>query len=104
MKRGNLFSGEAPLEGERFDVLTTCRNVQIERITSGANVPPTPYVQTQDEWVALLSGEATLDVRGAEVHLKAGDWLLIPAGTPHTVVAVTAGARWLAVHIHPGGV
>jgi cupin 2 domain-containing protein len=104
MQRGNLFEGETPPSGERFDPLTTIRNVHIELITSSATPDPTLYVQSQDEWVALVAGAATLDVDGAEVRLAAGDWLLIPAGTPHRVLATTAGARWLAVHLHPPGV
>jgi cupin 2 domain-containing protein len=102
MQRGNLHDdGPAPATGERFDTLARVANVQIERITSSAAPDPTPYVQAQDEWVVLLAGEATLDVGGIETRLAAGDWLLLPAGTPHRVLATTAGARWLAVHVHP---
>lgn len=104
MKRGNLFEeSEVPAAGERFEVLARCGNVEVERIVSSAAPEPTRYVQRQDEWVALLAGEASLDVDGETVHLRPGDWILLPAGTPHSVVAATAGARWLAVHVHPAG-
>lgn len=98
----NLFAGAAPPDvGERFETLLHERNVLIERIVSGSEVVPTEYVQAQDEWVLLLTGEARLTVAGQPVSLKAGDHLFLPARTPHTVEQVSAGATWLAVHIHP---
>jgi cupin 2 domain-containing protein len=59
------------------------------------------YDQTQDEWVVLLEGEAELEVAGRHVRLRAGDWLVLPAHTSHRVLATSAGARWLAVHVAP---
>lgn len=98
----NLFSdAEAPITGERFDTLVQQGHVVIERIVSGSEVQPVEYVQAQDEWVVLLTGEAQLDVAGQPVSLKAGDHLFLPAQTPHTVTKVSSGAIWLAVHIHP---
>ncbi len=98
----NLFAdAQPPITGERFDILAQQGNVVIERIVSSANITPTEYVQVQDEWVILLTGEAQLDVAGQPVSLKAGDHLFLPAHTPHTVTQVSTGATWLAVHIHP---
>ncbi len=98
----NLFAdAQPPSTGERFDTLVQQGNVVIERIVSGADITPTEYIQAQDEWVILLTGEARLDVAGEPVSLKAGDHLFLPAHTPHTVTQVSAGATWLAVHIHP---
>lgn len=103
MRTGNLFADAAPPpEGERFEPLLALRNLLVERIVSSAAVAPGEYVQTQDEWVALLRGEATLRVAGEAVPLAAGDHLFLPAGTPHTVERVSEGALWLAVHLHPG--
>lgn len=102
MKIGNLFAGApAPEAGERFEPLLSHRNLVVERILSSAAIEPTEYVQPQDEWVALLQGEATLDVAGESVELRAGDYLFLPAGTPHSVRRVSQGALWLAVHLHP---
>ena len=99
---GNLFQDATPPAGsERFDVLLSHRNLVVERIVSSATTTPQEYVQTQDEWVALLSGEAVLRVAGDTVALKAGDHLFLPAGVPHTVEHVSEGAMWLAVHLHP---
>lgn len=101
MQSGNLFAdADAPARGERFDVLLSHRNLVVERIVSASDMTPTRYVQSQDEWVVLLGGEATLDLAGEHIALRSGDHLFIPAGTPHTVLRVTDGAMWLAVHLH----
>nr|MBF0683031.1 cupin domain-containing protein [Pseudomonas sp.] len=102
MPMGNLFADfEVPLDGERFDALLSHRNLMVERIISSADITPTDYVQSQDEWVVLLLGKATLEVAGEAVELRSGDYLFLPAGTPHVVRRVTNGALWLAVHLHP---
>lgn len=102
MHMGNLFDdADAPLKGERFEELLNHKNLVIERIVSSAATAPTEYVQRQDEWVALLQGEATLEVAGKPVELHSGDYLFLPAGTRHVVRRVTDGAIWLAVHLYP---
>jgi cupin 2 domain-containing protein len=58
-------------------------------------------VQPQDEWVVLVHGEAVLRVAGESVALASGDHLFLPARVPHSVERVSAGAIWLAVHVHP---
>lgn len=100
----NLFADAAPPpQGERFDTLLAHRHLQIERIVSSAHITPTEYVQTQDEWVVLLQGQALLEVAGQRVELVRGNHLFLPAGTPHTVLSTSEGALWLAVHLHPAG-
>ena len=101
MRTGNLLmDAGTPREGERFDTLLAHRNLVIERIVSSAAVNPTEYVQTQDEWVVLLQGGATLEVAGEAVELHPGDYAFLPAGTPHTLRRVSEGTLWLAVHLH----
>lgn len=101
MKPRNLFDDCSPPEaGERFDVLLEHRNLVVEHIVSSANVTPQQYVQTQDEWVLLVRGEAELEVAGECVTLKGGDHVFLPAGTAHTVKSASEGAMWLAVHLH----
>jgi cupin 2 domain-containing protein len=101
MRIGNLFDdADAPASGERFETLLTHRNLVVERIVSSADIVPTEYVQPQDEWVALLQGDATLDVAGILHDLRSGDCLFLPAGTPHTVKRVSEGTIWLAIHLH----
>ena len=102
MQPGNLFANaNPPPEGERFDKILRHKNLVVERIVSSAVVTPQEYVQPQDEWVVLVQGEAVLRVDGASVSLKAGDYLFLPAGTPHTVEKTSEGAMWVAVHLYP---
>ncbi|HET7832076.1 MAG TPA: cupin domain-containing protein [Gallionella sp.] len=102
MQTGNLFvDAIAPETGERFEQLLGHKNLVIERIVSSADITPCEYVQSQDEWVILLQGEAVLKVAGETTALKSGDYLFLPAGTPHTVERTSQGAIWLAVHLHP---
>lgn len=98
---GKLFTDTTPpLEGEHLQTLLSLRNLRIERIVSSAKAVGTRYQQSQDEWVALLAGSATLRVHEDSVELCAGDYLFLPANTPHTVTRVSAGAIWLAIHLH----
>jgi cupin 2 domain-containing protein len=101
---GNLFSGQTcPQTGELFGELLRCRNVSIERILSSDAPNPVRYDQVQDEWVILLEGRATLELAGAKLDLAPGDYVYIPAQTPHCVIATLPEPRcvWLAVHIYP---
>jgi len=101
MRTGNLFvDADVPLQGERFEALLNHKNLVIERIVSSAATTPSEYIQPQDEWVAMIRGEATLDIAGELFELHSGDYVFIPAGTPHTVRRVSDGALWLAVHLH----
>ena len=70
----------------------------IEQILSGRLSDPVSFEQAQDEWVVVLAGGARLIVDGADVELGPGDWLLLPAGCPHTVVETQPGTSWLAIH------
>jgi catechol 2,3-dioxygenase-like lactoylglutathione lyase family enzyme/mannose-6-phosphate isomerase-like protein (cupin superfamily) len=97
--RGNLFAADAPPDGERFDALARLRHTTIERIVSSARPGLDMYDQAQDEWVLLVRGTATLEVAGRSIELVAGDYVELLARTPHRVLATSAGALWLAVHV-----
>ena len=102
MPTRNLFAdAEAPLAGERFDTLLAHQNLHIERIVSSATAHTDTCVQTQDEWVVLIQGEAELQVADTTLTLTPGDHVFLPAGTPHAVKRTRAGTLWLAVHLHP---
>jgi mannose-6-phosphate isomerase-like protein (cupin superfamily) len=100
LQRGSLDANSPPSTGERFRELVRVRNVVVEEIVSSSSPEPVEYVQVQDEWVVVLDGEAVLEVDGAEVRLVRGDWVLLPAATPHRVLMTAPGTRWLAVHVH----
>lgn len=87
---------------EFFEDLLGRSGVRIERIVSrGHTTPPEqPYVQSWDEWVLVLQGSARLLLDGSgEYAMKAGDCMLIPAGTPHWVTYTADPTIWLAIHI-----
>jgi cupin 2 domain-containing protein len=97
----NLFQNAAPpVTGERFETLLKHKNLVIERICSSADIPLTPYVQTQDEWVLLIQGTAEIEIAGKLESFKSGDYVFLPANTPHCLKSVSEGALWLAVHLH----
>jgi quercetin dioxygenase-like cupin family protein len=98
---GRLGAHVVPESGEHFAVIARLGGVTIEEITSSADPDTTRQVQDHDEWVALLTGRAELEIDGATRELHAGDWLLLPAGTPHRVLRTEPGSRWLAVHAPP---
>lgn len=101
MQSGNLFSDAiAPQVGERFDTILTHKNLVIERIISSAVIAPQEYVQTQDEWVLLIQGEAELRVSGILMSLHKGDYIFLPAGVPHIVERTVDNTIWLAIHLH----
>lgn len=100
--RGRLLEPwSAPRTGERVDELTRIRNLVVEQILSGELKRPVDYVQEQDELVVVLAGDAALDVAGERLELAAGDWVLLPAGTPHRLLRTAPGTSWLAVHLFP---
>jgi len=104
MTTGNLYADLTDLAaGETFDDLWRQGHLRIERILSSAQPEPVLYLQEQDEWVLLLEGQALLEVNGERINLVAGDYLLIPARTPHRVLATHPDPRclWLAVHLYP---
>ncbi len=101
--RGRLLpTTSAPREGERVDVLVSAEDTIIEHILSGSLARPVEFLQDHIEWVVVLAGGAQLDVAGERVDLSPGEWVLIPAETPHRVMSTQAGTEWLAVHLPRG--
>ena len=97
----NLYDNLPSLStGEDFSVLLSHKNVVIERIVSSEEVDHKIYNQTQDEWFILLQGKAKLKVNDDIVALQSGNYLFLPAHTPHQVLETAKNTIWLAVHIH----
>lgn len=102
MIRGRLLNeSAAPSNGERIEELLQLRNLSVRQILSGRLDAPIDYCQDDDEWVVVLAGSAVLEVGGERVDLGVGDWILLPAGTPHRLVRTDPGTNWLAVHLYP---
>ena len=94
-----------PISGEACEDLWRQGNLRVERIVSSATPGSGLYDQEQDEWVMLVEGRAVLEVAGKRVPLSPGDFLVIPAHTPHRVLETHPEPRclWLAVHLYPAG-
>ncbi len=102
----NFFSNPlGPISGEACEDLWRQGNLRVERIVSSATPDPDLYDQEQDEWVMLVEGRAVLEVAGKRVSLSPGDYLVLPAHTPHRVLETHPEPRclWLAVHLYPAG-
>ena len=107
VQQGSLLEPVATeTDRETVELLFERPGARIERIVStGQTTPPGEwYDQTGDEWVALLTGRATLRWEdGTLTELAPGDWLLIPAHVRHRVEATSVNPPcvWLAVHAPP---
>lgn len=92
------------LKDEQFTELLTAPGLRIERIVSiGHGTPRGEWLeQTQNEWVLLIQGEAALLLENfpEALHLRQGDYVLIPAGQRHRVewTSSVPPTIWLAVH------
>lgn len=92
------------LPDELFETLASSDTVKIERIISRGHITPEGewYDQDQHEWVVLLEGEARLEFadQTAELWLRKGDYVLIPAHQKHRVsfTSEEMDTIWLAVH------
>lgn len=97
----NLFDTAEPLVEELCDTLARGQHLRIERIVSWGQSSPKGfwYDQEEDEWVALLSGEAVVRLETHRVTLRAGDTLLLPAHVRHRVESTTdcPPCIWLCV-------
>jgi cupin 2 domain-containing protein len=101
---GNLYDAVPEcLPEERVETLAATPSMRILRIVSIAHTTPpgTWYDQADTEWVLLVQGQARVVFeREGTRSLKAGDYLLIPAGCRHRVewTSTAPPAIWLAIH------
>lgn len=100
---GQLLAGlPPPAADEHFECLHAAGGARIERIVShGQSSPPGFwYAQDGDEWVAVVAGEASLEFAdGRSLTMRAGDWVVLPAGSRHRVARTASPTVWLAVHL-----
>lgn len=102
---GDLFNRTSDTIGDEFfEKLLLLDGLKIERIVSNGQSTPVNewYDQDWNEWVLLVSGEALMRLEHeVEVrHLRAGNWLLLPAHCRHRVEWTLPGQEtiWLALH------
>lgn len=94
---------QLPNDEEFVEPLARGPAIMIERIISTGQRTPEGkwYDQTNDEWVTVLQGSAALQfVDGKIQDLARGDWVLLPAGIQHRVIATSSNPPciWLAIH------
>ena len=87
------------LNEEIFITLFQHKNVKIEKIVSNTIKTPKSFLEDKDEFVVLLKGCAKLKIENEIVKLKSGDYVFIPANTPHTLIKTKKTAVWLAIYI-----
>ena len=88
------------LNSEIFKTLLKHKNIEIKKIISNTLKTPQKFIQKEDEFVGLLKGCAKIEINGEIKKLKTGDFLFIPANTPHTLLKTKKTAIWLAIHIY----
>ncbi|MDR2604341.1 MAG: cupin domain-containing protein [Desulfovibrio sp.] len=82
-------------------LLTGAGGLRLERIVTldDTGADAVWYDQAQDEWVAVLEGEATLGFAdGREAVLVRGSCIFLPKHVRHRVLRASAPCIWLAVH------
>lgn len=102
MDKANLLCNiPTDLPVELIQTIAATEGIRIERIVSkGHQSPPDLwYDQDQNEWVFLAKGEARLQFTNQTLHLKAGDYVNIPAHQKHRVEWTTPDEEtvWLAI-------
>ena len=104
LNKGNLFAAiPGDISEELFTGLAHGQGTRIERIVSRGQASPASgwYDQADNEWVVVLQGEAQLEFENsAAVHLRAVDYINIPAHMKHRVAWTKPESEtvWLAVH------
>ena len=100
----NLFESiPVELPDELTETLLQTKALRMERIVSRGHHSPAGdwYNQSEHEWVALLTGQATLEFQDPveRVSLAKGDFINIPAFRKHRVVVTDphVDTIWLAV-------
>ncbi len=103
MNIDNLFAAPNVLPQELVDVLfCSAGPARVERIVSQGHASPPGfwYDQAEHEWVALLQGEAALELEGEPpLVLRPGDHCFLPAHVRHRIIwtAPDGITVWLAV-------
>ncbi len=98
----NLFDIEKiPNSEELVEILAENKNVRIERIISSGQTSPKGfwYDQNENEFVALLQGEAVISYGDGSTKLATGDTVVIPAHKKHRIdfTSVEPPCVWLCV-------
>ncbi|WP_116963774.1 cupin domain-containing protein [Fastidiosibacter lacustris] len=98
----NLFTIPKRSKDEIFEIITKTPNLKVERIVSYGQTTPhnQPYLQSNNELVFVLQGQAQIIMHDMTYQLNTGDSLLIPQNTKHWVSYTSNNPPviWLAIH------
>jgi cupin 2 domain-containing protein len=99
-----LFDDSDSSQQETISELLSGNQFKLEHIISRGQASSNDFWYDQDlaEWVALISGQATLIFEDGTLDLVAGDSLVIPAHQKHRVSSTSDDAVWLALHFTQG--
>jgi cupin 2 domain-containing protein len=86
------------IDSEIFYTLLKSKNVTVKKIVSNTLKTPQTFVQDENEFVVLLKGCAKIEINSEIKKLKGGDFLYIPANTPHTLLKTKSTAVWLCFY------
>ena len=89
-------------DAEYFEEILQAENVRIQRIVSYGQTSDW-YDQEEDEWVLLLSGEASLEFENDhQIKMEEGDFVFLSAHQRHKVTQTSTDPPcvWLAVFGH----
>lgn len=101
--RGRLAEASTgPARGERVEEIIRVGGVVVNQILSGRLDAAGDYLQDHAELAIVLAGGAVMEVDGDRLDLAAGDWVLLPADTPHRLISTEPGTSWLTIHLGPG--
>ncbi|MGC8627238.1 MAG: cupin domain-containing protein [Acidimicrobiales bacterium] len=100
---GRLYDpSTAPPQGEVDHLFVQGAALSVHQVLSGKLASAVGYCQAEDEWALLLEGAALLEVAGEAREMGPGDWVWLPAGTPHRLVSTRPGTSWVTVHAQAG--
>ena len=100
----NLFRESHSSKEETISEFLSGQQFKLEHIVSRGQASPDDfwYDQDQDEWVTLISGQASLVFEDGILDLVPGDSLLIRAQQKHRVSSTSKDAVWLTLHFTQG--
>lgn len=88
--------------GEIVEILGKTPSGRVELIISTGQASPEGFIynQDEDEWLAVLQGDAILDVEGELYELEKGDYMMLYKHQKHRVAftSVNPPCVWLAVY------
>lgn len=81
-----------------IEAIAETEDVRIERVATNGQASANSCTQSVSEWLAVLKGQAVIEIGGESQTLVPGDHVFIPAGTASRVVSASDDSSWLAAY------